>query len=162
MSTATPSDWPRRLLFAGLLTAVVDGLFSSVLSAAFYGSTVAKLWQGVASTVLGPSAMTGGAATVALGVLMHVCVAFAWSALFLFVVSRAAIVQRSLVTPSGIVRVAAIYGPCVWLVMSLIVIPLLVQRPPAITYRWWVQLIGHVPFVGLPIVWGTTRAPRRS
>ena len=117
MSIATPAGWPRRLLVAGLLTAVVDGLFSSVLSAAFYGSTVAKLWQGVASTVLGPSAMTGG---------------------------------------------AAIYGPCVWLAMSLIVIPLLVQRPPAITYRWWVQLIGHVPFVGLPIVWGTMRAPRRS
>jgi hypothetical protein len=24
--------------------------------------------------------------------------------------------------------------------------------PPAINMRWWVQLIGHFPFVGLPIV----------
>ena len=35
--------------------------------------------------------------------------------------------------------------------MSLVVIPLLVHRPPSITFRWWVQLIGHAPFVGLPI-----------
>jgi hypothetical protein len=32
------------------------------------------------------------------------------------------------------------------------VIPMLVQRAPAITFRWWVQLIGHIPFVGFPIV----------
>ena len=40
----------------------------------------------------------------------------------------------------------------VWMVMSLIVIPALVHRPPTIGIRWWVQLIGHIPFVGLPIV----------
>ena len=50
------------------------------------------------------------------------------------------------------VRVASWYGPLVWLVMSLAVIPMLVQRAPAITFRWWVQLIGHIPFVGFPIV----------
>ena len=33
------------LLRAWLLSAVVDGLFSSVLSAVFYGSTVARLWD---------------------------------------------------------------------------------------------------------------------
>jgi hypothetical protein len=37
------------------------------------------------------------------------------------------------------------------MVMSLAVIPLLLQRPPAIGFRWWVQLLGHVPFVGVPI-----------
>jgi hypothetical protein len=38
------------------------------------------------------------------------------------------------------------------MVMSLAVIPLLLQRPPAINIRWLVQLIGHIPFVGIPIV----------
>jgi hypothetical protein len=37
--------------------------------------------------------------------------------------------------------------------MSLIVIPLLVHRPPVIVPRWWVQFFGHAIFVGLPIVW---------
>jgi len=36
--------------------------------------------------------------------------------------------------------------------MSCAVIPLLLHRPPTITARWWVQLLGHFPFVGLPIV----------
>ena len=36
--------------------------------------------------------------------------------------------------------------------MSLAVLPLLTHRPPAINVRWWVQLVGHFPFVGLPIV----------
>jgi hypothetical protein len=38
------------------------------------------------------------------------------------------------------------------MVMSLAVIPLLMHRPPAINIRWWIQLIGHIPFVGIPIV----------
>ena len=38
------------------------------------------------------------------------------------------------------------------LVMSLVVIPLLSRRPPAFNFRWWVQLVGHIPFVAVPIV----------
>lgn len=34
------------LLGAGLLTALVDGLFACLLSVAFYQSTVTRLWQG--------------------------------------------------------------------------------------------------------------------
>jgi hypothetical protein len=133
-----------KLVRAGLLTAISDGLFSTVLVTFFYGSTPARLWQGVASTV--------GASTVLLGLLMHVAVAFWWSAVFLFVVLRAGWVRDLLASPHGTVKVAALYGPCVWLVMSLVVIPILAHHAPAISFRWWVQLIGHFPFVGLPIV----------
>jgi len=37
-------------------------------------------------------------------------------------------------------------------VMSLVVIPLLVHHAPTFSIRWWIQLVGHFPFVGLPIV----------
>jgi hypothetical protein len=146
------SDTVSRLLRAGVLTGVVDGLFSSVLSVAFYHSTVARLFQGVAGAVLGNEAFAGGISTAALGVLMHFGVAFAWSAVFLFFVMRSRWVRERLASPYGVIKVAAVYGPFIWLVMSLVVIPLLVQRPPSITVRWWIQLIGHFPFVGLPIV----------
>jgi hypothetical protein len=158
--TRSGSHAGARLLRAGLLTAVVDGLFSSILSSVFYGSTVARLWQGVASVLLGASALTGGMRTVAIGVLMHVCVAFTWSAVFLFVVSRLPPVPTLLSSPSGIVGVAAIYGPLVWTMMSLVVIPFLTHRPPTINFRWWVQLVGHAPFVGLPIVSSVGRGRR--
>jgi hypothetical protein len=141
-----------RLVRAGLLTGVTDGLFATVQSLLIPGSTVMKLWQGVASTVLGKPAYDGGIPTALLGVLMHFCVAFGWSAVFLFVVMRSSWVRRTVSSPSGVVGIAALYGPFIWLVMSLVVIPVLLHRPPRITSRWWIQLIGHIPFVGLPIV----------
>ena len=110
------------------------------------------LFQRVASTVLGPSALEGGTSTALLGVLMHICVAFTWSAVFLFLTLRSAWLRRVLDSPYGVIRVASIYGPSIWLFMSLVVIPLLTHKPPTITNRWWIQLIGHFPFVGLPIV----------
>ena len=140
-----------RLLRAGLLTGLVDGTWAIVLSL-IYRSTVTRLWQGVASVLVGPEAFDRGASTVALGVLMHFGVAFAWSAVFLFVVLRSGRVRGVLASPYGVVKVASLYGPFVWMVMSLAVIPALVHRPPALGVRWWVQLVGHIPFVGVPIV----------
>lgn len=141
-----------RLLRAGLVTGVVDGLWACVLAVGFYGSTFARLWQGVASTVLGKEALSGGSATVAIGLLMHFGVALGWSAVFLLLVDRSELVRRQLRSASGVVKVAAVYGPAVWVVMSLVVIPALVRRPPSIGGRWWIQLAGHIFFVGIPIV----------
>ena len=141
-----------QLVRAGLLTAISDGLFSSVLVVVVYHSTVTRLWQGVASTLLGKAALDGGTRTALIGVLMHIGVAFWWSAVFLFVVMRWSWIRRVLASPNGVIKVAAVYGPFIWLFMSIVVIPLLVHRPPAINGRWLVQLIGHFPFVGLPMV----------
>jgi len=141
-----------RLARAGLLTGVTDGLFSSVLAAAFYHSTVQRLWQGVASTLLGRAALEGGTRTALVGLLMHFGVAFGWSTVFLLVVLRSSWIRGLLATRFGLPKVAALYGPFIWMVMSLAVIPLLLRRPPVITVRWWIQLIGHIPFVAVPIV----------
>ena len=141
-----------RLLRAGALTAVVDGLFASALALFVFDSTVSRLWQRVASTVLGPSAFDGGSTTVIVGLLMHVCVAFGWSAVFLLLAMRSPGLRLTLASRHGIAKVASVYGPVVWLTMSLVVIPLLVRRPTTIDWRWWIQLFGHFPFVGLPIV----------
>ncbi|CAN5803476.1 hypothetical protein BH18ACI5_BH18ACI5_05680 [soil metagenome] len=150
----------QRLFQAGLLTAVIDGLFACV-SSLFYGSTPTRVFQGVASTLLGPEAFQGGARTALFGVAMHVAVAFWWSAVFLVIVMRWSWIRRALQSPGGRPSLASVYGPSIWLVMSLAVIPLLVHRPPSITVRWWIQLLGHIPFVGLPIVISIARGLRR-
>jgi type IV secretory pathway VirB3-like protein len=150
--SASNRDLVSRLVRAGLLTGIIDGLFSSVLSVVAYRSTVSRLFQGVASVLVGSEAFNGGTPVVVLGVLMHFGVAFGWSAAFLFLVLRSPWVRGLLASPHGVAKVASLYGPFVWMVMSLAVIPLLVHRPPTIGARWWVQLIGHIPFVGLPIV----------
>ena len=141
-----------RLLRAGLLTCITDGLFSSILATVFYHSTVTRLFQGVASTLLGKQAFDGGTQTALVGVLMHFGVAFGWSAVFLFLVTRLRWLRSVLSSPYGVVKVASLYGPFIWMVMSLAVIPLLLHRPPTINVRWWIQLIGHFPSVGIPIV----------
>lgn len=141
-----------RLVRAGIATGIVDGLFSSVLSAFFYGSSVTRLFQGVAATLFGNRALEGGAHAAAIGVAMHFGVAFGWSAVFLVLVLTSRWLRRAIATWPGAVTVAAVYGPAIWIVMSLVVIPLLLRRPTAITFRWWVQFVGHFPFVGLPIV----------
>ena len=142
----------RDLVRAGLVTGVVDGLFSSALSVFAYGSTASRLFQGVAAVLLGPAAFDGGARTAALGLLMHFGVAFGWSVVFLLLVTRSAWIRGLLALWRGVVTVAAVYGPFIWVVMSMAVIPLFTHRPPAITIRWWIQLVGHWPFVGIPIV----------
>ena len=148
-----------RWVRAGLLTAVTDGLFSSILSAFFYHSTVTRLFQGVAATLLGPAAFDGGTRTALIGIAMHIGVAFGWSGVFVFGLMPVAAIRRILASNYGVIKVAAIYGPVIWMVMSLVVIPQLVHRPPAITFRWWVQFFGHIPFVAVPIV-SQSRKPK--
>ena len=143
-----------RLLRAWLLTAAVDGLFSSALSAFAYGSTVAQLWRGVASTALGPGIFggLGPGMQVAAGLMVHAFVALAWSTIFLIVFDRVSALRRIADSAGGVFKIAIVYGPLIWVVMSAVVIPMRTGRPPAITYRWWVQFVGHAVFVGWPIV----------
>jgi hypothetical protein len=112
--------------------------------------------------LLGPRAFDGGLRTEFVGLAMHVAVAFTWSAIFLVLVRRASWLRRLVGSRYGPLQAAALYGPFVWAVMSLVVIPLLVRRPPAIGFRWWVQFFGHFPFVGLPIVAGIGLPPRED
>jgi hypothetical protein len=153
------------LLRTWLAIAAIDFIFASCLSVFAYGSTFSRLWQSVASAALGPSALQGGRATVLIGLLLHVCVAFTWSAVFLTLAKSVPTIQRIIATPGGMLEIAALYGPLIWLVMSLLVIPLASGRPPSITVRWWIQLFAHIPFVALPIVIvvgrGLNAAPRR-
>jgi len=151
-----------RIGRAGLATAIVDGIFAVVLNVGIYDGTFARLWQNIAFTLLGRAAFDGGGRTVGIGLLMHCGVALAWSAVFVGLAQRSARVRGVLRSPSGVLKVGAVYGPFIWIVMSMVVIPLLVQRPPApITVRWWVNFIGHIPFVGWPLVWAARSAEER-
>src|SRR4051812_26490161 len=135
-----------RISRAGLATALLDGAFSSVLTQFVYGSGAYGMWQRVAGTLIGPVATKGGMASVALGLAMHVFVAFGWSAVFVLVIARMEGIAMTLRTTGGRIAIAAVYGPMIWLAMSLIVIPALTHQPPVITYRWWVQFFGHMVF----------------
>jgi len=153
-STASPSA--HRLLVTWLTTAVVDGIFASVLSVV-YNSDATRVWKGVAAVLLGPTAMKGGTSTVLIGLVMHLTVALTWSLVFLFLYESSQRLRELARSRFGVLKVASVYGPFIWLVMSLVVIPLLTHRSPTLSGRWLFQLVAHIPFVAMPIVWGISR-----
>jgi len=142
----------QRLVRAWLITAVSDAIFSSVLVTVFYGSTFSRLWQGVASVPLGAKALDGGKQSVLIGLALHLCVALAWSTVFLIVWISSGAIRRLVSSLGGTVAVACVYGPLIWIVMSCVVIQSFTHKPPTINFRWWVQFFGHIPFVAFPIV----------
>jgi hypothetical protein len=136
----------------------VDFLFASALSVYGYGSTFARLWQGVASVALGPEAIGGGTRTILIGIALHICVAFTWAGVFVLLLTRSAWLRRATASFAGVFGVAAVYGPLIWVFMSMVWIPLFTHKPPTITVRWWIQLVGHIFFVALPIVFTASRS----
>lgn len=151
-----------ELLPVWLVTAVWDGICATALGVLAYGSTAAGVWRGVASTVLGAPALTGGAGATAVGLGLHTMVALTWSAVFVAAARMWPALRRTLHGPAGALAVAAVYGPLIWLVMSLVVIPIATGRPPRIGPRWWIQVGAHIPFVSLPLVFTARRVMMRS
>ncbi len=151
----------RRLLPVWVTTVIFDGLCASLLGIIGYESTFARVWQGVASTVIGPErAIDRGVGPVLIGLMLHAGVALLWSAVFVAVATSWSGLRARLASPTGALLVAVAYGPLVWLAMSWVIIPIVAGRLPTITVRWWVQVFAHIPFVAWPIVGMTRRAFR--
>ena len=153
--TSTPTArFPigRAVVATWLVTAVWDFVCASALSVIAYDAVFIRFWRGIASVPLGPRALEMGALGFVAGVGTHFLVALTWSSLFVLAVTRSRTLQQAIARPLGAVAVAAVYGPLIWLVMSLVAIPLATGRPPVIGFRWWVQVFAHPPFVTLPLV----------
>ena len=152
----------RTLLRAWLTLTVVDGIFATTLPVVAYGQPLWRVWKGVASVLLGPTAMQGGTGTILFGLLMHASVALTWTTVFLVLALLSPRLRRIVATPAGILGVATLYGPAIWIVMSFLVIPRFTGRPPTVNFRWWVQLLSHIPFVAVPIVAAIGRGLRSA
>lgn len=158
MSQELPrTSFVRAILPVWLVTAAWDFVCATALSVFAYGSTAAGLWRGVAATALGSSAPSGEAAGVAAGMAVHMAVALTWSLLFVAAAWWSPALLRAIRSRGGALAVAAAYGPAIWLVMSLLVIPLATGRAPRFGSRWWIQVGAHVPFVSLPLVFTARR-----
>ncbi|MGD9631213.1 MAG: hypothetical protein AB7V18_18405 [Pyrinomonadaceae bacterium] len=69
----------KAICMAGLAVGVLDGL-AAVISSALRGVAPARVFQYIASGVLGKASYEMGAATVLLGIFLHFVVAFGRSA----------------------------------------------------------------------------------
>src|ERR1044071_6144173 len=142
----------RALLITWLVTAAWDFLCASALSVFAYKGTFGGLWRGVASTAFGQHMATAGTRGVLAGIGAHLSIAFTWSAIFVTALVLSGGLRRVVASPAGALAVACVYGPIIWLVMSLGLIPLLTGKAPVFGFRWAVQVVAHIPFVTLPLV----------
>ena len=153
MSTATSARPPRAweaILWGGLTAGVFDAIYASTIWA-LRGVTPARVWQGVASGLLGrEAAVQGGLRTAFLGIAIHFFIALTAAAVYV-TASRILPLLRTHAVPCGLA-----FGLMVWAFMVYVVIPLsrMTRRPSTGPFFTW-DLLGawaiHMLGVGLPI-----------
>jgi hypothetical protein len=141
------------ILVGGLIAGTLDLTYAIVFSWV-HGHAPITIMQSVASGLLGNAAFDGGAATAALGVLSHYFIMFCAAAIFYFASGRFAFLTRRPVI-SGMV-----FGLCMYLVMTFVVLPLSAfpfpQRFPIDLVV--ANLLVHMFLVGVPISLASKRA----
>ena len=154
-SEAKASPFLRTILYCGTVVGVLDGIAATV-STVLQGGNPIRVFQYIASGMIGRAAFQGGWATFALGLLLHFVVAFGASLVFVLagrVLPRLARVPFHITGP--------IYGVLVYFFMRDVVIPLsLVTR---LNYTPGVSAVGimiHILFVGMPIAIISSRFSR--
>jgi hypothetical protein len=107
----------RAILWAGLICGALDGLSATALGG-FFGIAPIRLFQGIASGLLGRSSFQGGAGSALMGVALHFVVAFGAATVY-YAASRwlPFLIDQALVC--GIA-----FGLAVHLFMTFVVIPL--------------------------------------
>lgn len=143
----------QRVVLAGLLAGSTDALFAvfhTWMTAHRFAPV--RIFQTVASGVLGKASFTGGGGTALFGLSLHYLIALIWAAIFLLLVRNVPVIREIARSPHGAIKLAGLYGPFVWIAMYAIVLPLAGLKPgPVATWSFASMLIGHIFVVGLPI-----------
>lgn len=143
----TRRTYPLAYVIAGGLVA---GTLDIVFAASFWGLKAdvpgRRVLQSVASGLLGPAAFDGGLQTASLGLFLHyviaLCMALAW-----YVVAKHWTMARELP-----VRAGAIYGLFLYLLMTLVVVPLSAAQAGSRDAVWiGLSVAVHMLCIGIPI-----------
>jgi hypothetical protein len=107
----------QPVLWAGIICGVLDGL-SAVGLTVLSGSTPVRLFQYIASGLVGRSAFTGGLLSSGLGVLLHFSVALGAAAVYYAASRRAPFLNEHAILAG------ALFGVAVHVFMTFVVVPL--------------------------------------
>jgi hypothetical protein len=140
---------PRALdtiLYGGLVVGILDGLFALVFYGLILGAQPLRIFQSVASGLLGKAAFEGGVQTFLLGLLLHFIVATCIAAVYYAASLKLPVLIRQAVV------CGLIYGMLAYLGMNYVVIPLSAIGLRPFSFRLFLPaFIGHALLVGLPI-----------
>ena len=143
-----------RFALAGATVALLDGAFAVVVYVfILHLTTAGRVFQSVASGLLGKASFNGGAATVALGAACHIFIAFSWTTVYFVASRRIASIREFASSNVGSMITGLVFGAAMWLGMDFIVIPLSAATftPPS-SWQFWLQLVWHIVALGPPIV----------
>ena len=145
VNAPAPIDF-KVILLAGLIAGTLDMTGACLVAWLQAGVTPVRVMRYIASGLLGPGALTGGAGIAALGLALHYFIATTWATVF-YLASRKVrfLVDQPIL--SGL-----LYGIVVYVVMNFIVVPLsLVRRgSPTLSSRL-IQMSILMVCIGLPI-----------
>jgi len=146
---ASRLERPRALdtiLYGGLVVGILDGLFALIFYGVILGAKPMRIFQSVASGLLGKASFEGGTQTFLLGILLHFIVALCIAAVY-YAASLLLPVLIDHAVVSGL-----IYGMIAYLGMSYVIIPLSAIGSRPFSFRLFLPaFIGHALLVGLPI-----------
>lgn len=132
-------------LGGGLLCGTLDGA-AAIYFLGRQGIPPIRVWQGIASGLIGPSAFQKGLKTAIAGVLLHFLIALSFALAYCGAAARIPQLVRLPLLTGGL------YGIVVFAVMNLIVLPLSARPKRADSLAGvMLQLAIHVAFVGWPI-----------
>jgi hypothetical protein len=138
----------KTILIAGFLVGVLDATAAMVHSYFWHHVSPERVWKYVATGLAGPSALSGGAGMVVLGLVSHFLVAFSFTIILFYIYP---LVMRLKLHPfiTGI-----LWGLVVWNVMHWIVTPLSGVPPRKTPFDFnqaLPQFLIHMFIVGLPM-----------
>jgi hypothetical protein len=136
----------QTIVYGGLTIGVLDGIAAVTNTFIRSGVGPDRVFQYIASAVLGREASNaGGAATIALGVVMHFCVAFGVATGFYVLSLRfPALIRYALIA-------GPVYGGFVYFVMAYLLVPLTkVQQGQFNLTGMMTGILIHMLCVGLP------------
>ena len=136
----------QPIFWGGLIAGTLDLTAACVYSWVRSGVTPVRVFQFIASGLLGAESFTGGVKTAVLGVTLHFLIATIWTLVFYFA-SRKLLFLIEYPIAAGL-----LYGVLVYALMNFVVVPLsqVTQRPQLMSVRI-VNLIILMFCIGLPI-----------
>ena len=142
IATTTSGTVGRALqviLTAGLICGVLDGLSALIVS----GVGWLRLFQYIASAILGPKSFQGGVGTAFLGIGLHFLIALGAATVY-YVASRGLTFMVNQALLSGV-----LFGIAVHLFMRFIVVPAsAIGHRPFVLRAFIMQMIVHMVVVG--------------
>ena len=145
------------MVLGGCIAGGLDIAYACVFWAIKAGVPATRIFQSVATGVMGKAAFQGGIATAALGLALHFFIAIAMSSAYYLVARRVPILVRH---PYAM---GAAYGLILYAVMRFVVVPLSAAGGGGSKDTLWVALsiLVHMALVGIPIALAARRATFR-